>query len=276
MPRLAVLGQPIAHSRSPAMHSAALGALGLADEWSYEAIEVSPGEFAERVRRMAREGFAGANVTIPHKLAALETSDKASERARAIGAANTLSFRDGSIDAENTDAEGFLAALGQSPGGTRALVLGAGGSARAVVWALTRGGAAVSVWNRTESRAERLAADFGVAAVQPEGGRLRLDGFDLLVNTTSVGLAAAGGDASDAEPGLEALPLDPRELQPGHLVADLVYGMNETPLIAAARAGGATTVDGLEVLLHQGAASLRIWTGLDPPLETMRTAARGS
>ena len=134
--RLAVLGQPISHSRSPAMHNAALAELGLAGEWSYEAIEVAPAEFEALVRGMAAEGFVGANVTVPHKVAALELADEASEAARAIGAANTLSFAGGRIAAENTDARGFLDSLPASPAGRRALVLGAGGSARAVVWAL--------------------------------------------------------------------------------------------------------------------------------------------
>ena len=149
MRRLAVLGQPVSHSRSPAMQTAALAELGLAGEWSYEAIEVAPADFEARVRAMPGEGFAGANVTVPHKLAALELADEASEAARAIGAANTLTFADGRIAADNTDATGFLDALGGPRRGRRALVLGAGGSARAVVWALVTHGAAVAIWNRT-------------------------------------------------------------------------------------------------------------------------------
>src|SRR6187200_17466 len=139
--RLAVLGQPISHSRSPAMQSAALAELGLAGEWSYEAIEVSPDELEARVRAMPGEGFRGANITVSHKLAALELADEASDAARAIGAANTLTFADARITADNTDAMGFLDALGWDPSGRRALVLGAGGSARAVVWALVTNGA---------------------------------------------------------------------------------------------------------------------------------------
>jgi shikimate dehydrogenase len=123
------------------MQTAALAALGLADEWSYEAIEVAPEDFDERVRAMPGEGFVGANVTVPHKLAALAIANAASEAARAIGAANTLTFGDARIAAENTDATGLLDALPESPAGTRALVLGAGGSARAVVWALVDAGA---------------------------------------------------------------------------------------------------------------------------------------
>ncbi len=145
------------------MQNAALAELGLADEWSYEAIEVAPEDFADLVRSLGNEGFAGVNVTVPHKLAALALADRASTAASAIGAANTLTFTDAGIEAENTDAGGLIAALPEPPGGRRALVLGAGGSARAAVWALGNAGASVSVWNRTAARAEALAAEFGVA-----------------------------------------------------------------------------------------------------------------
>jgi shikimate dehydrogenase len=175
MPKLAVLGQPISHSRSPAMQTAALEELGLAPDWTYEAIEVSPEDFDGHVRAMAGEGFAGANVTIPHKLTALALADEASDAAREIGAANMLTFAEGRIAAENTDARGILDALApfmdevhnrrHEPGisgdpgarawleGKRALVLGAGGSARAAVWALKGAGAEVSIWNRTANKA---------------------------------------------------------------------------------------------------------------------------
>lgn len=278
MPRLAVLGQPISHSRSPAMQTAALAELGLAREWSYEAIEVAPDAFEARVRAMAGEGFAGANVTVPHKLAALALADRASEAARAIGAANTLSFEDGAIAAENTDAEGILAALPSSPEGMRALVLGAGGSGRAAVWALRSAGAEVSVWNRTRSRAEALAGELGVelAEADPAVGGLRAADFDLLLNATTIGLAAASGEPGDAddEPDLKAFPLDADAVRAEHVVVDLAYGRLPTPLVRIARERGAEVVDGLEVLVHQGAAALRIWTGKDPPLEVMREAAR--
>src|SRR5436190_16426128 len=153
--RLAVLGEPISHSRSPAMQNAALAELGLDGEWSYEAIEVSPADFQTRVRAMPGEGFLGANVTVPHKPAALELADEASEAARAIGAANTLTFAGGRIAADNTDAIGFLDALGEGPAGARRPGAGAGGSARAIIWALTTNGAEVQIWNRTAERAER-------------------------------------------------------------------------------------------------------------------------
>src|SRR5260221_13926763 len=134
MPRLAVIGHPVAHSRSPAMQNAALAALGLGGNWAYEAIDVAPEGFEDRVRAMAAEGFAGANVTVPHKEAALALADAPSEVAREIGAANTLAFADEQIHAHNTDADGFLAALPASPRGRRGLVLGGGGAPRAGVW----------------------------------------------------------------------------------------------------------------------------------------------
>jgi shikimate dehydrogenase len=274
VPRLAVLGQPVAHSRSPVMQNAALAELGLGDQWSYEAIEVAPDRFAARVRRMAAQDFAGANVTLPHKLAAFEVADEASEVARAIGAANTLSFRDGRITADNTDAPGFLAALGRPPAGMRALVLGAGGSARAVVWSLVDAGAEVSVWNRTRIRAVRLAGDLGAEVVEPDGGRLATQAHDLIVNTTSVGMETAGGRSEAAAAELRWLRLDRDSFGGDQTVVDLVYGPASTALLDAARDRGARTVDGLEVLVHQGAASLRIWTGAEPPIETMREAAR--
>lgn len=277
MPKLAVLGQPVAHSRSPAIHTAALEGLGLADEWSYEAIEVSPEEFEARVRAMPGEGFVGANVTVPHKVAALRTADSASPAARAIGAANTLIFRDGTIEAENTDAPGLLAALPASPAGERALVLGAGGSARACVWVLRETGAEVAVWNRTRSKAEALAVDLGAAVADPGGRPLGAGTYDLLINATTVGLEAANAsnpERTDPLADLKGLPLDADSVEARHVVVDLVYGSSETPLSVFARERGADVVDGLEVLVHQGAASLRLWTGLDPPIDVMRRAAR--
>jgi shikimate dehydrogenase len=268
--RLAVLGQPISHSRSPAMHNAALAELGLAGDWSYEAIEVAPAEFEARVREMPAEGFVGANVTVPHKVAALDLAEEASEAARAIGAANTLSFAGGRIAAENTDACGFLDSLGAPPSGRRALVLGAGGSARAAVWALVRKGAHVAIWNRTPERAERLAHELGALALAASDERLATGDFDLIVNATTVGMRGAGERAAD----LKSLPIRADSLGDKHQLVDLAYGPAETELARAARAHGATVVDGLEVLVRQGAASFRIWTGRDPPIETMRRAAR--
>jgi shikimate dehydrogenase len=262
VPRLAVLGHPVGHSRSPAMQSAALAELGLGDEWSYEAIDVAPDAFEVRVRAMQGEGFVGANVTVPHKEAALALADELSQTAREVGAANTLSFEGGNIRAENTDAAGLLGALPSSPAGQRALVLGAGGAARAVVWGLLREGAEVAVWNRTELRSRDLCAELGgepvAAPIQAE--------YELIVNSTAVGL---GGEDPFAE-----LPLATDGFTPRQIVVDMVYGGAQTALLRAAEAAGATVVDGLEILVQQGARSLEIWTARPAPLDTMRTAAR--
>ena len=278
MNRLAVIGQPIAHSRSPAIHNAAFAALGLQDEWTYEAIEASPREFAGLVRSLSERGFVGANVTVPHKREALRVADEASAAASEIGAANTLSFARAAIRADNTDGPGFLAALPASPGDRRSLVLGAGGAARAVVWALVREGASVEIWNRTPERARQLAAELGAGLAQErrlgtEYRGPRTEDYDLIVNATSVGMdsPAPPNGVSD----LKALCLDADGFRDRQVVVDLPYGVAETELIRAARAHGASVVDGLEVLVRQGAESFRVWTGLDPPLDAMRRAARG-
>ena len=191
--------------------------------------------------------------------------------ARAIGAANTLSFgRDGAIAAENTDAPGLLAALDSSVQGVRALVLGAGGSARAAAWALAQAGAGeVSIWNRTPERARALARELGLRAVS-EPGRA-----ELLVNCTSVGLAPpADGDRAGREAELAELGLSAGAVGEYQTVVDLVYRADApTALVQAALEHGARTVDGLEVLVRQGALSLRLWTGREAPLQAMRRAA---
>lgn len=275
MKRLAVLGHPVSHSRSPAMQNAALEALGLAGEWSYEALDLEPAEFADRTRQLPGEGFVGANVTIPHKRAALELANEASEAAERIGAANTLSFREREIRADNTDASGLLAAIAAPVEGRSALVLGAGGSARAAVWALAEQGALVSVWNRTPERADELVRDLaesGAGTVSEgrlravTGGQARGNGYELIVNCTAIGMR-------DEDP-FEHLPLDPERLGRGITVVDLVYAGSESRLAAEAGSHGAVTVEGLEVLVRQGAESLQIWTGMDPPLDVMRRAAR--
>jgi shikimate dehydrogenase len=279
MPRLAVLGYPVGHSRSPAMHNAALAALGMDGEWSYEAIEVAPEGFEARVLAMPGEGFAGANVTVPHKLLALALADTASERAQEIGAANTLVFGPGGIHADNTDAGGLVASLPESPQGRSALVLGAGGAGMAAVWALGALGARVGIWNRTPARAEtvrvevtqraeQFQVEIEVGVVEPEPAAVDLDlgGFELIVNTTAVGL---GGEDPFAE-----LPLRRDGFAPGQVVVDMVYGSTPSTLLAAAADCGATTVDGIEILVQQGALSFELWTGRKPPLDVMRAAAR--
>jgi shikimate dehydrogenase len=272
MHRLGVLGWPVAHSRSPAIHNAALAALGL-DDWRYQLLPVAPALFDETTRALPRSGFVGANVTIPHKQAALALATHASDTARAIGAANTLTFAaDGTIAAENTDAPGLIAALAglsELPANPRVLILGAGGSARAAAWALREAGASeVSVWNRTAERASALARDLGVNAVREPVPA------DLLVNCTSVGLHDDGVErsATDSQ-GLNQLRLTLDQVGKYSYVADFVYRSGSTPLLAAAKAHGARTVDGLEILIAQGALSLELWTGRKAPVEVMRQAA---
>jgi shikimate dehydrogenase len=247
--RFGVLGWPVAHSRSPAMHRAAYEALGLTD-WHYQKLPVPPEVFAETVKALPAAGYRGANVTIPHKEAALRLADEASDAAREIGAANTLTFSgDGAIHADNTDAPGLVAAIGE-PLPHQALVLGAGGSARAAVWALQHAGVDVRVWNRTRARAEEL----GVEIVDEPTGT------GMLVNCTSVGL-----DDPDA------LPADPSGFD---VVVDLVYRDGGTALERRARDAGARVVDGLEILVRQGALSLERWSGRSAPLDVMRRAVR--
>jgi len=253
-----VLGDPVGHSRSPAIHNAAFEALGL--EWRYVKLPVAADLFAETVRALPASGYRGANVTIPHKEAALALADHVGDAARTIGAANTLTFGDGAIHADNTDAAGLLAALPVTPQGMRALVLGAGGAGRAAAWALRQAGADVTVWNRTAERARALARELGVAAVEVP------DPAELVVNATSVGLRP--GDS------IEELPL--AALDPPELAVELVYGDHETPFAAWAAAGGVEVVEGLEVLIRQGALSFEHWTGREPPVDVMRRAARAS
>jgi shikimate dehydrogenase len=264
MPLLGVCGWPVAHSRSPAMQNAALAAAGLHD-WRYQRLPLPPELFAETVRALPAAGFRGVNVTIPHKEAALALAGSASAAARAIGAANTLTFEaGGEIAADNTDWIGLLEALPPEcdPAGRTALVLGAGGAARAAVYALREAGAAdVAVWNRTPARARALASALGARAVQAPGSA------EIVVNCTSVGM-------EDPENTFKALPLVADSLDAGSCVVDMVYRDGGTRLLEAASTRGARVIDGLEILIAQGAASFERWTGRAAPRQAMREAVR--
>ena len=250
-PLAGVLGFPVGHSRSPAMMNAAFRELGL--DWRYFKLPLPPERFEQALRALPGSGYRGANVTIPHKLVAHDLADELSDAARAIGAVNTLTFGEGGrIVGDNTDAGGLLDAIGEPVAGT-ALVLGAGGAARAAAWALAQAGAEVTVWSRTSENAAELAADLGVGHSERPGPS------ELLVNATSVGLRA--GDTLDGLPLVDA-----------RIVVDLVYGADPTLVVQWAEERGARVVDGLEVLVRQGARSLALWTGEEPPVEVMRRA----
>jgi shikimate dehydrogenase len=256
-PAACLIGWPAAHSRSPLIHHYWLRTLGIDGGYVIEA--VPPDEFQDFVFRLSLRGFVGANVTRPHKERAMALS-KPDDRARAVGAANTLWYRDGELCSTNTDVEGFINNLDASaPGWDKAedaLVLGAGGASRAVVFGLLeRGIKRVHLANRTTARAQALADQFG-ARVQPVAWDA-IDGLlpraKLLVNTTSLGMH-----------GQPALELDVGLLPPQAVVADLVYVPLQTPLLAAAQARGLKTADGLGMLLHQAVRGFELWFGQRP------------
>jgi shikimate dehydrogenase len=256
-PAACLIGWPAAHSRSPLIHHYWLRTLGIEGGYNIEA--VPPEGFAEFVLHLSTHGFVGANVTLPHKERALALS-KPDRRARAVGAANTLWYENGELRSTNTDIEGFIGNLDACVPGwdaaSDALVLGAGGASRAVVFGLIeRGIKRVHLANRTVERARALADQFG-AGVHPVAWDA-IDDFlpraKLLVNTTSLGMH-----------GQPTLAIDAGLLPPQAVVADLVYVPLETPLLAAARARGLKTADGLGMLLHQAVRGFELWFGQRP------------
>lgn len=260
MKKAFVCGHPIAHSRSPKIHGYWLEEYGIAG--SYEAIDVDPQDAAGFFATLREKGFAGGNVTIPHKEAAFAAAIRRDEAAEKIGAVNTLWFEGGALCGGNTDAQGFAANLDErAPGWTKAgaaVVLGAGGAARAVIQALKeRGFTDIRVTNRTLARAVELAERFGpgVSAHPAPTGELLADA-GLLVNTTALGMAG--------KEGTDVLPADPEMLPRHAIVTDIVYVPLETPLLKAARRRGLKTVDGLGMLLHQAAPGFELWFGRRP------------
>ena len=255
-------------------------------DWRYEAIDVEPDRFEAVVHELVQRGFAGANVTIPHKLRALESADSISAVAQAVGAANTLTFSEGRVAADNTDVPGLLAALNEAapgaPAGMTALVLGAGGAARAAVYALLSTGAArIAVWNRHPQRALALVRDLDPAPGEGRLGqadepdlRAAAGGVDLLVNATAVGMGSSPGPGGDSMRDFKELRLSADDLHEQLVMVDLVYRDGGTALVREARARGLRWVDGFDVLVHQGAASFELWTGRPAPLEAMRNGAR--
>jgi shikimate dehydrogenase len=257
-----VIGDPVAHSLSPALHNAAFEALGL--DWVYVAFPVTRGRGAEAVAAVSALGLAGLNVTMPHKEDVAGACDELTADAAALRSANTVvAGPDGRTVGDSTDGPGFLAALadeGIAVEGRPVLVLGAGGAARAVVLALGRAGASVTVAARRPDAAE-FAAGLAPAGRTVAFGAVDTASFAVIVNATPLGMS--GGDP---------LPDDPEALRAGQAVVDLVYRPADTPLLTAARARGATAVNGLGMLLHQAARSFTLWTGHEAPLDAMRAA----
>lgn len=270
IPLAAVLGHPIAHSRSPALHGYWLKRYGIPGH--YIPIDIAPVDLRDLIRTLPRLGFVGANVTIPHKEAILQIADVVTDRAALIGAANTLIFRkDGKIHADNTDGSGFIANLRQhaplwAPATGPAVVLGAGGAARAVIAALIEVGVPeIHLANRTRARADALRADFGAKVhvhewVQAAG---LMEDAVTVINTTSLGMTG--------KPDFR-VSLD--RLNPQALVNDLVYTPLRTQFLIEAEARGCQTVDGLGMLLHQAAPGFERWFGVRPEVdEASRRAA---
>ena len=257
-----VIGSPVRHSLSPAIHNAAFAASGL--DWLMVAFEVVPGAAPAALAGMRAFGIAGLAVTMPHKDAIAAAVDTLDPAAAALGTANTVVMQpDGRLAGYSTDGAGFLASLrdaGVEPVGLKVAVLGAGGAARSVIDSLARGGAGrIAVVNRSADRAEVAAALAGEVGLV--GGESDIAAADLVINATSIGM---GTDAAPCE-----LALIHRE----QIVADLVYHPLETTLLAAARAVGAEVVDGLGMLVHQAAIQQHLWTGIRPDAVTMRAAA---
>lgn len=258
----AVIGDPVRHSLSPALHNAAFAATGL--DWVYVALPVPSGAAADAVAAMRTLGLGGLSVTMPHKDAVVAAADECSDAVEALGAANCLvRLADGRIRAENTDGAGFLAGLEADAGlavdGRRVVVLGAGGAARAVVQACGAAGArAVVVVNRSADRAATAAA---LAQVGEVGTADDVAAADVVVNATSVGM---GGDT--------AMPCDPALLHTGQVAVDLVYEPRETAWLAALRTAGVEAHNGVSMLLGQAAVAFTHWTGVDAPIAAMRSA----
>ena len=263
IPLAGVIGNPIAHSKSPRLHRHWLAKYGIAGD--YVPLHVDKDDLAEVLRALPRMGFVGANVTIPHKVAALEIADHVSDRATLIGAANTLIFHeDGKIIADNTDGYGFLANLKQGAPDWRpdlgpAAVLGAGGAARAVIVSLLDAGVPeILLANRTRTKADVLRSEFGsrVRAFEWVQAGNMIEAATTVVNTTSLGMVGS--------PELR-VPLD--GLQPGTVVTDLVYNPLRTHLLDEAEKAGCTVVDGLGMLLHQGVPGFERWFGVRPEVD---------
>jgi shikimate dehydrogenase len=268
----AVIGDPVSHSLSPALHNAAFATLGL--DWVYVALEVAAGDAGAAVDAMCALHLGGLSVTMPHKDAVadhLARTGRLDPAAASLHSVNTVvRAPDGVLEGHSTDGAGFVASLraaGIDPTGRAVLLVGAGGAARAIADALGRSGAsAVLVANRTRAAAEAAAALAGTVGRVVDSSDEGIAAADIVVNATSVGMGVH-------EHSSDALPIDPRHLGPHHVVADIVYHPRDTALLRAARAAGARTVDGLGMLVHQAALQQQLWHGALPDVGAMAAAA---
>ncbi len=265
--QVGLIGWPVEHSLSPAMHNAAFKALNM--DWRYDAMAIPPDIVSHGIREPMRHGYIGINVTLPHKQEVMKLV-KPDANARAVGAVNTVDFRD--MTGSNTDVDGFLqdlSANGITLRNAQVLVLGAGGAARAAVYGLVREGAVVTVVNRTMKNAQKMLADLTVSAGVKNVDAMTLDAaverpLDLIVNATSVGM----WPDVDARPWIAGVPFPQ-----GVAVYDMIYRPQRTALMQLAEDNGGRAVGGLGMLVRQGALSFQQWTGADPPVEMMMAAA---
>jgi shikimate dehydrogenase len=263
----AVIGSPVRHSLSPAIHNAGFASLGV--DWAYVAFEVAPGGGRDALQAMRTLGLGGLSVTMPHKEAVAENVDQLAPAAAALHSVNTVArLADGRLEGHSTDGAGFVASLvaaGVEIAGRSVTVVGAGAAARSVVDALARHGAAsIAVLNRTAGKA--LAAAELAGAIGRVGSEDDIVSSDIVVNATSLGMATA-------DMATQVVPFDPALLRAGQVVADLVYHPLETALLVAARAVGALAVDGLAMLIHQAVLQQELWVGMRPDADVMRAAA---
>lgn len=274
--RVGLLGWPAEHSLSPVMHNAAFKALGM-DDWEYDLLPTPPNELEVQVKGLAAKGYVGANVTIPHKQTIIPFLNSVAVAARGVGAVNTLLIENGRIEGHNTDVVGLRADLeanGIQLHGLKVLVLGAGGAAHAAVLSLANAGAQVTIINRHSQRAWDLYRDvrrgvssnFNVSVQEMSSLAKIAPTVQLIVNCTSAGMAPHYTDSSPW-PANVAFP-------EGVTVYDMVYRPAMTLLMRQAQDAGAKVIGGLGMLVQQGAASFQLWTGKEPPLEVMMTAAR--
>ncbi|QDH19987.1 shikimate dehydrogenase [Saccharibacillus brassicae] len=271
--KLGVIGDPIAHSKSPAMHNAALRELGL--EGEYAAIHVTPQRLGDMIRSVREDGYRGINVTIPHKENVMPYLDELGEDARRIGAVNTIVNENGRLIGRNTDGIGYVRSLKEEAAaeltGRRIVVIGAGGAARGIVHALAAEAPdRITLLNRTTQRAEELAREWSdlidLVALPADRAAQALESADLVINTTSVGM----------HPHVDGLPLDPALLRGTEIVSDLIYNPLETRLLRLARERGCRTHGGLGMFVYQGAYALEYWTGVPAPVSAMRRAVLAS